>query len=541
MKPGNMNFSYQRQMKYWWMKKYILLICILAGCTFSACNKFLDTSPEDFVTPENYYNTEADLDRALNGVYNRLIDNFGRMYSRGLFSFLVVSDEFFCKNVSVNNVRVMDFDAGQLDVGKLWEVAYQGIDRANQLLENVDKPAMDEAKRNAIKGQALFLRGYFYFILADNFGGVPLKLSSTKSPTEPSLPRASLAEVYASIVADMKAAEPLVNDISTYTNNERVTTTVVQAILARVYLKMAGEPLKDVSKYADALASVNKVIASGRHSLNPDYSAIFINHSKDINEPRECLWEIGMYGNQQGSAQLAGGLGIENGLECPDDNIGYSGGAVHTTVRLFNLFADGDLRRDWAIAPYKYVTAGGVTSKTFYTAAQLYERSAGKWRREYETLVPKNRTYNSTNFPVIRYADVLLMKAEAENAVNGPVPAAYDAINAVRRRGYGKPVNIPDATVDLPAGLGTNDFLLQLEDERARELCFEGMRKHDLIRWGLYLSKMQSLAAEIAATAPAAWKYAGSAAKNVTPRNVLFPIPTTETTINHLVTQNPGW
>jgi hypothetical protein len=126
------------------VKKYILLLCILAGSTFSGCSKFLDTKPEDFVTPENYYKTEADLDRALNGVYNRLIDNFGRMYSRGLYSFLSISDEFFYKNVSVNNLKVLDFDAGQLDVGKLWEVAYQGIDRANLLLENVNKPVMDE-------------------------------------------------------------------------------------------------------------------------------------------------------------------------------------------------------------------------------------------------------------------------------------------------------------------------------------------------------------------------------------------------------------
>lgn len=523
------------------IKTYIVMCCVLAGSLFSACNKFLDTRPEDFVTPENYFNTEADLDRALNGVYNRLIDTYGRMYSRGLYSFLSISDEFFYKNVSVNNLRVLDFDAGQLDVGKLWEVAYQGIDRANLLLENVNKPKMDEAKRNAIKGQALFLRAYFYFVLADNYGGVPLKLSSTASPTASNLPRASVAEVYAAIVADMKAAEPLMNDISTYTNNERVTTTVVQAMLARVYLTMAGEPLKDVSKYADALTYADKVINSGKHSLNPSYSNIFINHSKDVNEPQECLWEIGMYGNQQGTAQIAGGVGIENGLECPDDNIGYSGGAVHPTARLFNLFEAADQRRDWAIAPYKYVVTAGVVSKSFYTAAQVYDRTAGKWRREYETQVPKNRLYNATNFPVIRYADVLLMKAEAENAVNGPVAAAYNAINQVRRRGYGKALNAADPAVDLPAGLGSTDLLQRLQDERARELCFEGMRKHDLVRWGLYVSKMQSLATEVNNTAPAAWKYAGSAGKNTTARNVLFPVPNTEITINRLITQNPGW
>lgn len=521
--------------------KRILLIVLLAAGTLAGCSKFLETEPEDFVTPDNYYKTEADLRRALNGVYNRLIDNFGRMYSRGLFSYLAISDEFFYKNITINNIKVMEFDAGQLDVGRFWETAYQGIDRANLLLENVHKPQMDEARRGMIKGEALFLRAYFYFLLVDNFGGVPLKLASTKSPNDPYLPRASVKAVYDQIVKDMQEAETLVSDISQYAYNETVTKTAVQAILARVFLTMAGEPLKETARYQQALDYADSVIASGRHSLNPSYSKIFINHSRDEYDLQECLWEVGMFGNQLGSVQQAGAVGIENGLECPDDKIGYSGGGIHPTARMFSLYAAGDLRRDWAIAPYKYVVSNGVTSKSFFTDAQIYDRSVGKWRREYETATPKNRTYNSTNFPVIRYADVLLMKAEAENEVNGPTAAAYDALNSVRRRGYGLPVDGTDATADAPAGMDKLAFRAFLQDERARELAFEGLRKHDLIRWGLYLDKMRSLAVEITATAPSGFKYAANAAKNVTPRNLVFPIPNTEITVNHLITQNPNW
>lgn len=523
--------------------KRIIILLVLAGSMLSACNKFLETKPQDFVTPDDYYNTEADLDRALNGVYNRLIDQFARMYSRGLFSFFAISDEFFYKGISITNLKVMDFDAGNLEVGKLWEVAYQGIDRANILLENVNKPTMDETRRKAIKGEALFLRAYYYFILVDNFGGVPLKLTSTKNPLEKYLPRSSVAEVYTSIVNDMLAADTLVSDISSYSYNERVTKTAVEAILARVYLTMAGEPLKDVAKYNDALFYADKVINSGKHSLTPDYSRIFINHSENKYDVQECIWEIGMHGNQLGNVQLAGAVGIENGVEnLGDDKIGYSTGPLKPTARIWNLYAANDLRRDWAIAPYRYVTTAGVTTKSFYTATQIYERTVGKWRREYETVTPKNRNYNSTNFPVIRYSDVLLMKAEAETQVTGsPTAAAYEAINKVRRRGYGKPVNTPDINVDLEANLGKDAFLSKLQDERARELAFEGMRKHDLIRWGLYLSNMQSLAVEITAGAPTGLKYGANAAKNITARNLVFPIPNTEITVNHLVTQNPNW
>ncbi len=522
------------------MKRFVLLLTIAASLA-SSCSKVLDKDP-DFVSPENYYNNEADLMKALNGVYNRLIDQNQRMYSRGLFSYLVVSDEAFFRNISINNIRVMVFDAGDLDIGRIWECMYEAINRANLLLENVHKAKMDETQRNAIKGEALFLRAYFYYLLADLYGPVPLKLYSTKSPLDANLPRSPLADVYAQVVKDMKEAETLVNDITYFTHNERISKTAVQAVLARVFLKMAGEPLKDVSKYNDALEYTNKVIGSGLHSLNPDFKQIFINHSRNINDSKECLWEVGMYGNKIGNYDLAGSVGVENGIECPSEAIGYSGGAMKITAKLYNLFGTKDtLRRDWSIAPYRYVASGSSTVKTNWTNAQIYERNPGKWRREYESEA-KARLYNSTNFPLVRYSDVLLMKAEAENEVfNGPTPEAYDAINMVRRRAFGKPVDVADADADIPAGMTKDDFFVELQNERLRELCFEGIRKHDLIRWGSYVFTMKNLAADITANAPGTWKYAASAGNNTTARNVLFPIPITELTINDKIEQNEGY
>jgi len=481
------------------------------------------------------------MQRALNGVYNRLIDTFGRLYQRGLWSYFAVSDEFFYSNVTVNNLKVSDFDASNLDVSRLWEGSYQGIDRVNQVIANIDKPAMDEKKRKSMKGQALFLRAYFYFLLVSNYGDIPLKLKPTSSPTDKPLPRSPIADVYAQIVKDMKEAENLALPINENITNEVVSQTAVQAILARVYLKMAGAPLNDITKYQDALIYANKVIASGKHSLNSDYKQIFINHSQDKYDPKECIWEIGMYGNQQGIEQIAGSVGIDNGILCPDNEIGFSGGTMRVTNRIYDLYKTGDLRRDWAISPFYYRTTAGVTSQVNYTSSQIYDRNIGKWRREYETLTPKHRVYNSTNFPVIRYSDVLLMKAEAENQVNGPTSVAYSSINEVRRRGYGKPLNVANATTDITPGLTKAAFLAELQNERARELAFEGLRKHDLIRWNLYLTNMSSLVTEVTNTAPATWQRASIAAKNTTKRNLLLPIPTLELTSNPNATQNEGW
>lgn len=523
------------------MKKFTIIL-FLCCWSMTSCKKFLDTKPVDFVSPETYYNTEADLNKALYGVYNRLIDQFGRLYQRGLWSYMVLSDDFFYSNISSNNLKVMDFDASQIDLANFWASSYQAIDRANELLANINKPVMDETRRANIKGQALFLRAYYYFLLVDLYGPVPLKLTPTTSPTDTPLPRSSVADIYTQIVSDMKAAEPIVNSITTNNTNELVSQTAVQAILAKVYLTMAGAPLNDVSKYQDALTYSNKVINSGLHSLNPDYKQIFINESMDIVEPKECIWEIAMYGNQQGTALVAGSVGIDNGILCTDPNIGVSPGTFHIYARIYNLFNAADLRRDWAIAPFVYTTSSaGVTTQTNWSATQIYDRNIGKWRRAYETLTPKNKTYNSTNFPVIRYADVLLMKAEAENQLNGPTTAAYDAINQVRRRAFGKPLATPNALSDVPAGLDKAGFFTELQKERQRELCFEGMRKHDLVRWGIYISTMQSLIPEIAANAPSTWQKAAITPKNVTDRNILFPIPSSEISTNPNLKQNTGW
>lgn len=523
------------------MNKYISVIVMVAALLCSSCDDFLEKEP-DFLSPDNYYKTSAQVESALNGVYNRLIDPNGRMYSKALFSYFAISDEAFYKNISINNIRVMQFDAGNLDIGRFWETLYEGVSRANYLLANTDDSILDTPEKKAMKGEALFLRGYYYFLLTSYFGEVPLKLTPTVSPNEKPQGKASLEEIYTQIVTDMLAAEELVLDIDALGTNERVSKTAVQAVLARVFLKMAGYPLYDTSRYADALTYANKVILSAKHELNRDYTQIFINHSQDINDPKECIWEVGMYGNKIGTEDLAGSVGVENGILCRDINVGYSGGAMQVTKRLYDAFEEGDLRRDWNIAPYCYEVNAttGVTSRKYFTEKQIYNRNPGKWRREYET-GEKAQYYNSTNFPIMRYSDVLLMKAEAINAINhGPNAEAYDAINQVRRRAWGLDPAVPSTVCDLSGLGGEQDFLDAVQKERFREFCFEGQRKLDLIRWGIYVSTMNDYGREAAADG-GSFAYAGNSGKNVTDRNVVFPIPNNELTINKLMTQNLGW
>jgi len=526
------------------MKKiFYLLIVSLTFCV-SSCKKFLETTPTDFLSPVNYYDTEVQLNYALNGVY----DILGQ---RGVYGDALISrmgteaDEGFYAVTTFNGPQIYNHSTSDAYVTTLWQLLYSGINRANVLIENINKPVMDENKRTVILGQAKFLRAYYYFLLVSNWGDVPLIMTATASAGNTSIARSPAVDVYNTIISEMTAAEGMVETATKVGFGGRINRSAIDGVLARVCLYMAGNPIKDVTKYKEAQAWTLKIINSGEHSLNPSFQQVFINYSQDLYDIKESIWEVEFWGNTAGIYREGGRVGINTGVAnswTTANTVGYVYGFIQTTARLFNSYASTDLRRDWAIAPWRFVTQGTVRQN--WSATQIYERYCGKWRREYELVTPKSTNDSPENFPLLRYADVLLMYAEAENQVNGPTAAAYNAINQVRRRAYGKLVagatNVNAG--DVPAGLGQTAFADYIKAERSRELCYEGLRKPDLIRWGILGSTMKSVAAEITAGAPAVLKYAATAGNNLTePRHLLLPVPAYELGVNPLLTQNLNW
>lgn len=661
------------------MKRILfLLIAVLSIGVFS-CNKFLDTVPTDSLTQTFYYNTESKLNSALAGVYQPLMSS--GLYGDNLFDQLgaATDESFYRMTAMTSGVQVYSFDYGNGDINNFWTQLYQGIENANILIKNINIAEMDSTKRQMILGEALFLRGYYYFLLASNFGDVPLKIQPTPSVTDVNIARTPVKEVYNQILSDMQAAESKVNTATAIGYGGRVSKTTVEGILARVCLTMAGYPVLDESKYADALAWAKKVQASGEHSLNPSYRQVFINLHQDLYDVKESMWEAEAKGTGVEGFGITRRVGNTNGipLSANYDVIGYCYGFISSTAKLYNLYAPGDLRRDWSIAPFSYNSATTPVSYSYFTSAQLYNRVDGKFRREYELSPVKNKNTTPINFPILRYADVLLMLAEAENHINGPTSAAYDAINQMRRRGFGLNPNTPTASVsvlnnltlsttgntgyltsvpNIPvtftggggtgatgaatvststgkvtavailnpgsgytsvptvtigtawttntayttgiqvsngnnlytvtiagtstttpptqtsgassaaitgavftyagqkatatatiatsvvdlSGLSKEAFQTAIQDERSRELCYEAIRKYDLIRWGIWVSTMNALAVDMKANA-GSFSYGALAGSNVTSRNVLFPIPASEITVNKAATQNPGW
>ena len=276
-------------------------------------------------------------------------------------------------------------------------------------------------------------------------------------------------------------------------SDERITKGTVKALRARIALARGGYSLRSdgqmkrsadyLTYYQMAKDDCNDIITSGQHSLNPSYKGLWKDQvcGHVLNDPNgELMFQAsatGLTGAEDSK------LGYYNGPRI--NNKGNS--SVNPLPSYFYLFDSTDTRRDVTITPY-FVAANGVTKITPGSQA-LVSITDGKYRRDWisnPTIDPASSVqYFSLKWQIIRYADVLLMLAEAENEISSPNAAAYNAINMVRRRGFGKPISTPDVTVDIPLGLSKTEFFKYLVRERALELGGEGIRKYDLIRWNL--------------------------------------------------------
>ena len=438
------------------MKKvqYILLCASLLLA--DACS-LLDTESQDFIDPKKYYKTEEQLQSALNGVYATLAQT--SLYGAMMLGRMGLSADIGYEAYTVDEGTVGYYDVNPADskIRNYWRDLYDGIGRANLLLENIGNPEMDEADRDNIRGQALFLRAYYHFLLTTRFGDVPLVLHTPASGklSDVRIPQTPQREVYLKIIEDMETAAGQVKPIGEVECGGRISQSAVWGILARVCLYMAGEPVNEPGMYAKAKEYAAKVIGTGCHALNPSYQQVFINYIQDKYDTRESIFEVEFYGNNVGTySTTAGQVGRNNGIKFTNTDmpeVGYSIGSIRATPYFFQLFEEDDERRDWSIANYTLSDSG---EKETVSANNMWIRFCGKFRREYELITPKSTTHTSTNFPLLRYSDVLLMYAEAVAADAGSdateLTAAYEHLNKVRRRGYGRDLNAPAEGVDLP-------------------------------------------------------------------------------------------
>lgn len=483
----------------------ILTICTLLVLT-GGCRKYLDQKPITELGADQVFNDVPSTYKALAGVYSRLVGDQAYGIRLSLY-YPLDNDEMQGPSGSADNDRrdIARYTAtsGNAQLERPFNQLFQGVEYANICIDNIPKMAMysngsDQEKKQLqrMHGEALALRAQFYFEAIRNWGDLPEHFAPAyaMAATNPFPARVAKDVLYDKILADLETASNLVpwrNELASIGDqvDERLTKGAIKALRARIALFRGGYSLHQdgqmkrnadyLSFYQIAKTECEAIINSAQHTLNPSFRALWKDQvgARSVADPQgELLFQasgIGLTGVEDTK------LGYYNGPRV--NNLGNN--SVNPVPTYLYLFDSTDLRRDVTIAHY-YTLLNGTR-----TGQPITNLNDGKYRRDWITNPVVSPTsmvqYFSLKWQIIRFADVLLMLAEAENEINGPNAAAYNAINMVRRRGFGKPITTADVTVDVPAGLSKADFFKHVIRERALELGGEGIRKYDLIRWNL--------------------------------------------------------
>lgn len=526
------------------MKKIrIFLLGLLATLSAASCG-FLDVEVQNVATLENHYKTLDELEDALSGVYATLADN--ALYGEAMMGRLGLSADLGYEYYKKDAGTVSYYQASVSDskINAFWKSLYAGIGRANMLLANIDRvDASEEAlvRREQIRGEALFLRAYYYYMLVKRFDNVPLVLTplTDVNTEERYVKQSSPRDVYLRILADMETASGLVPDTPDVDGGWQVCRTAVWGMIARVALNMAGQPVCEEGMYVKAASYARKVMDSGLHGLNPDFEQVFINQCRNVYDIREVLFEVNFWGDNTGIWQTAGTVGRNIGIASSEESpIGYCMGLLRCNPLLWYLYDADDLRRNWTLSTFRYDDEGNKQKDGESTI--ISRKYCAKWRREYEASTAKSTTCTEINFPILRYSDILLMYAEAYafHPTGLDRTLALECLNQVRRRGHG-------ANVSLPSVYDWNGeaeaLRREIMDERARELAYEMLRKDDLVRWGVFYDQMQTALANIDGRSSAYQLAAITAYSSARRRDVVWPIPAREISVNPSLKQNPGW
>ena len=483
--------------------KYNLIAIALLGFSFSSCSDFLEQNPQTDLSENDFYKTADDILSAVNGAYSSLQegDIYGNWYVFGeipsdntrnqLSGSVTTQNEFDQFYIYTQNSMIANF----------WKAAYKVINRTNTILGRIDGIEINTELANRYKLECKFIRALMYFNLVRVYGDVPLVLKEISISESYDILREPKENVYNQIIADLKEAQDLPVSYST-AEDGRATQGAAKALLANVYMTL--------HKYAEAETILAEIINSGRYSLlentpgslNIDgYKNVFspVNHNS-----KEGIFEIqflkGGYGE---GSNYANNFAPENsGTNVVA--VGGTGGNNIPEMDIYNAYEEGDLRRDFSM------------SLGYYDNRKNNEWVESRYVCKFMD-VPYQNNDASNNYPVIRYADVILMYAEALNQ-NGKTAEACKYLNMTRRRGFGY-----QTTETSPVDLQTTDkaqFALMVEQERRVELAFENHRWFDLIRTGRAVEVMRSKGFSLNET------------------NLICPIPQKQIDVNPKLTQN---
>lgn len=503
------------------MKKIKILLTVMGfvvGITFS-CKNDLIVNPTDQFSETTFWKTQEDALAGLSGIYNELYECQNWFYE---------TDMITSNGLAYNEVNGTDAIARGAHtsitglVVTRWTQGYRGIGRANTFLAKIGgiKGMADDLKNRTI-GEAKFLRAFYYLGLVDCFGGVPLILDAPDVTTQSNLPRNSADEVNAQILKDLnEAIAVLPNNYTNGTDLGRITKGAAMALKARVLLYN--------TRWAEAAATAKALMDLNVYTLFPNYRNMFLLANE---HNAEVIFNV-EYQSPRFLHSLDNDSYILN-RPAPTRNLAdvylMTDGKTKELSPLYNAakpFDNRDPRLLQTMYPVGYKFNGRIT-----TPSNVVTTGFGLKKYTYFTdddmQPPPKANNNEINLIFIRYAEVLLTYAEAQNEVNGPDAGVYDAINKLRRRAS---VNMPDVT----PGMTKDQMRVVIRRERRVELAFEGLYYSDIKRWKT---------AEIENNGPIL-DYLNQVKSTRTfnkDRDYLWPIPSNQIQLNPKLTQNPNW
>lgn len=482
-------------------KAFTLILVSLLG--LSSCESFLEETPRDFISPENFPVSQADAEMMLAGAMSTLYEE--RMYDRSLFFLAEASSDHTLPTANSGprfDIGAFTYTSTNEFVWRTWEACYIIINNTNVMIDRLPGAPLPADVIQRYTAAAKFLRAFSYFHLVRLYGAVPLLSEPVLDFTSAKgMSRSSVQDLYAFIIRDLQEAEQHLPLEWTGMGAGRPDLGSCKALLTEVYITAAGWPLKDQTMWAKAAAKAQEIINLGKYELLENFEDLWLvansNSKEDIFalQNKTTTTNRSMMAVQTRPGNLSGGEG------------GW--GMWNTTEQFLNTFSDQDERK----AATFLTEFRGMTFKSFNGARPYIKKYFDDGR---DVFLENNRRA-PIEIPIFRYAEILLFFAEARNEAEGPTAEAYAAINQVRQR-----ASLPA----LPEGLSQAEFRQAVRQERSFELAFELKRRYDVVRWETFMEVFSNF---------------GPTQANVQSHHVLFPVPQRELLLNPQLGQNTGY
>ena len=489
---------------------YKIVPVITLALGMGACE--LDEQVYSSIFIDNFYKTASDAEKGLLSVY----DAMGKLYGGPAATMVpdYAADQVYPRGVvGRNSLTLFTFEptytvqksAGRTNESpqELWSASYAGIERANWIITKVPDASMDETRKKQIIGEAYFLRAFYHWTVAKNFGNAVVKTSPSSSESAAYTGISSKADVYKQIYADLDQATQ--SGLLSYpaVAKGRPSREAVSALYAKVALYNED--------WTKALEKANEVITSAKYSLLPNVLDVY-SYLKEDAARVENIWAFEVDPINPGTAhQLVGLCGPtgSNGVEYARTSYG----SMFAYMAFFKSFDPQDKRRQLMDTTYLGKNGQWVPQKSITPIT-----TEGVLIKKYQD--PVSTTGFIPNIPILRYADVVLIAAEAEAQLNGSSAKAYEYINLIRKRAGLK---------DLATGLSKTVFIDAVIQERSFEFFAEGDRWYDLTRTGKFLTVIPKAVNSVYPNRP------------VQAKHKYFPIPQDELNANPRLEQNPDW